>query len=293
VQTEIGAFLQTRRARIAPGDVGLPDGFSRRRVPGLRREEVALLAGVSPDYYVRLEQGRTAHVSDQVLDAVARALGLTDVEAEHLRNLAHRHEAAPAARRSHPTASIDGPLYRLLDVVGDTPAMLIDASMHIVAANAAAEAVFAVSQMQQPANSARQLFFSPDARVRYSDWEAAAEEIVAHLRLMTGRFPHDARLVSLIGELAIHSRAFQGLWAKGDVREKVNGLVHVNHPVVGDLEFDYQVLTIPARPDRALLTYLPRPDSGTSDALRVLLSWMAEDSPADGPQGRRAQSPSA
>jgi hypothetical protein len=170
--------------------------------------------------------------------------------------------------------------------------MLIDASMHIVAANAAAEAVFAVSQMQQPANSARQLFLSPDARVRYHNWDAAAEEIVAHLRLMTGRFPHDARLVSLIGELAIQSREFQVIWARGDVREKLHGLVQLNHPVVGDLEFDYQVLTVPARPDRSLLTYLPRRDSGTSDSLRMLLSWMAEDSPADGSLGQRSESPS-
>jgi transcriptional regulator with XRE-family HTH domain len=270
MEITIGAFLRTRRDRITPEQVGLPAGATRRRVPGLRREEVALLAGVSPDYYVRLEQGRTAHVSDQVLCAVARALSLSDVETEHLRNLVR-----PSAPPRTATAT-DKPLARLLDAMADAPALLVDIRMDILAANAAAEAVFEVSGMAQPANSARQLFLAPEAKTRYGNWPAAAEEIVAHLQLMAGRWPDDARLTSLIGELAIHSTEFRHLWAKGDVREKSIGVVSLNHRVAGPLEFEYHVLTVPARPDRSVLAYLPRPGTSTADALQMLLSWVAE-----------------
>jgi transcriptional regulator with XRE-family HTH domain len=276
VETDIGAFLRTRRDRITPAQVGLPAGVTRRRVPGLRREEVALLAGVSPDYYVRLEQGRTSHVSDQVLNAVARALSLSDVETEHLRNLARptTPEISPLDRASANAA--DEPLTRLLHTMGDTPAMLLDTRMNILAVNTAGEAVFEVSAMTQPPNSARQLFLTPDARTRYDSWDAAAEEVVAHLRLMTSRWPHDVPLTAIIGELAIHSDEFRQLWARGDVREKRVGYVYLRHPLAGPLEFDYQVLTIPARPDRSLLTYLPRPATRTAEALQMLLSWVGQ-----------------
>ncbi|MFG1609680.1 helix-turn-helix transcriptional regulator [Actinoplanes sp. NPDC049265] len=270
MEITIGAFLRSRRDRITPDQVGLPGGATRRRVPGLRREEVALLAGVSPDYYVRLEQGRTAHVSDQVLCAVARALSLSEVETEHLRNLV-RPSSPP--RTANAT---DEPLARLLDAMADAPAMLVDTRLDILAANAAAEAVFEVSNMVQPANSARQLFLAADAQERYGNWSVAAEEMVAHLQLMTGRWPDDARLTSLIGELAIHSTEFRRLWARGDVREKRIGAVRLNHRVAGPLEFEYHVLTVPARSDRSLLAYLPRPGTTTGDALQMLLSWVAE-----------------
>lgn len=158
----------------------------------------------------------------------------------------------------------------------DVPALLVDTRMDILAANAAAEAVFEVSGMAQPPNSARQLFLTPDARARYGNWQAAAAEIVAHLQLLAGRWPDDARLTSLIGELSIRSNEFRQLWARADVREKRIGVVHLNHHVAGPLEFDYQVLTVPTRPDRSLLVYLPRPGTGTADALQMLLSWVAE-----------------
>ncbi len=280
METEIGAFLRTRRDRIAPAEVGLPAGVTRRRVPGLRREEVALLAGVSPDYYVRLEQGRTAHVSDQVLSAVARALSLSDVEAEHLRNLARPSTGELLGRDHGPVADADEPLARLLETMRDTPAMLIDTRMDILAVNAAAEAVFEVSAMTQPPNSARELFLTQDALARYDNWQSAAEEVVAHLRLMAGRLPHDARLTSLIGELAIHSEEFRQLWATGDVQEKRVGVVRLHHRIAGPLELEYQVLAVPARPDRSLLTYLPRPHTPTAEALQMLLSWVSETTPS-------------
>ena len=273
MEATIGEFLRTRRERIQPGEVGLPSGVTRRRVPGLRREEVALLAGVSPDYYVRLEQGRTAHVSDQILHAVAQALGLSDVETEHLRNLARpARDAAPPRTATAP----DEPLVRLLHAITDVPALLMDDRLDILAANPAAEAVFDVSGMPRPRNAARRLFLHPEARSLYANWDAVAAETVAQLRLATGRRPHDPRLAALIGELSIRSDPFRHLWATGDVREKRLGTAQLLHPVAGALEFDYQVLTVPARPDRSVITYLPRPATPTAEALAVLLSWVAE-----------------
>ncbi|MFE6698666.1 helix-turn-helix transcriptional regulator [Streptomyces sp. NPDC057718] len=270
MDTTIGEFLRTRRGRISPEQAGLPPSLTRRRVPGLRREEVALLAGVSPDYYVRLEQGRTPHVSDQVLTAVAAALSLSDVEREHLRNLAHPLRDTAVARAVSGAAT-DEPLVRLLHTMVDTPALLLDSRLDIMAANSAAEAVFGVSAMPEPRNAARQLFLHPEAHARYANWDAIAAETVAQLRLLTGRHPDDTRLAALIGELAIRSEPFRRLWATGDVREKRLGVALITHPAAGTLGFDYHALTVPARPDRTLLTYLPRPDS--ADAYKILLSW--------------------
>jgi transcriptional regulator with XRE-family HTH domain len=267
----VGEFLRTRRERITPQQVGLPAGVTRRRVPGLRREEVALLAGVSPDYYVRLEQGRTTGVSDQVLDAVARALSLSEVEAEHLRNLAR---PAVGARRV-PAPGLDEPLARLLDGMAGSPALLLDPRLDIVAWNAAAEAVFEVGSMARPRNAARHLFLHPEARSGYANWAEMAAETVAQLRLMAGRWPGDAGLTSLVGELAIRSEPFRQLWASGDVQEKRVGTAHVVHRLVGRLEFDYHVLTVPARPDRSLFVYLAEPGSPTAEALGLLQSWVA------------------
>ncbi|MGW2525220.1 helix-turn-helix transcriptional regulator [Streptomyces sp. NPDC001617] len=276
METSIGAFLRTRRERITPEQAGLPPSLTRRRVPGLRREEVALLAGVSPDYYQRLEQGRTAHVSDQVLDAVAQALSLSDVETEHLRNLARPGRTGAEGRATRRVAAVpDEPLVRLLEAMGDAPAVLLDARLDIVATNAAAEAVFDVSGMPQPRNAARELFLHPEARARYANWDAIAAETVAQLRLLTGRRPDDAKLAALVGELAIRSEPFRQLWATGDVREKRLGVARIVHPIVGALEFDYHTLTVPARPDRSLITYLPRLGSPTAEALGMLLSWVA------------------
>lgn len=278
VETTIGEFLRIRRERITPQQVGLPPGVTRRRVPGLRREEVALLAGISPDYYVRMEQGRTAHVSDQILNAVARVFLLSDVESEHLANLARPVRAGSAARAGARVsgAAPDEPLLRLLEAMADVPALLLDFRLDIVASNGVAEAVFDVASMPQPRNAARQLFLHPEARAGYSNWEALAAETVAQLRLSTGRWPADPQLAALIGELAIRSEPFRRLWATGDVREKRLGVARIAHPVVGMLEFDYHVLTVPARPDRSLFTYLPRPGSPTAEALRVLMSWVAD-----------------
>lgn len=235
---------------------------------------MALLAGVSPDYYVRLEQGRTTHVSDQVLLAVAQVLSLSDVETEHLTNIARPSASSrPTLRVS--AAAADEPLVRLLNAMPDSPALLIDISMNILDANTAAKTVFDISRMVSPANAATQLFLSPDAHDRYMNWASIAADTVAHLRLMTGRWPKDARLTTLIGKLAIHSDAFRQLWAAGEVREKRVGHARIRHPLVGELSFDYHVLAVPARPDRSIFTYLPQPGTSSVEALHMLLSWTA------------------
>ena len=294
MESTIGELLRTRRERITPEQAGLPPSLTRRRVPGLRREEVALLAGVSPDYYKRVEQGRTAHVSEQVLGAVGQALALSDVEREHLRNLVRstRPVAATAGAGKGAAAVSDEPLVRLLHALGDAPALLLDARLDILAANDAAEAVFEIGSMPRPRNAARELFLRPEARARYANWEAIAAETVAQLRLLTGRRPDDVELATLVGELSIRSEAFRRLWATGDVGEKRLGVARIVHPVVGVLEFDYHVLTVPARPDRSLLTYLPRPGSPTPEALGMLLSWVAGRPDAVGRDGPAAASES-
>ncbi|MEU2336963.1 helix-turn-helix transcriptional regulator [Streptomyces sp. NPDC006654] len=277
METTIGEFLRLRRGRISPAQAGLPPSHTRRRVPGLRREEVALLAGVSPDYYVRLEQGRTPHVSDHVLTAVAQALSLSDTETEHLRNLARSVRGATPARKTSNGSggSPDEPLVRLLHTMAGTPALLLDDRLNIVAANTTAESVFDVAGMPEPRNAARHLFLHPEARSRYANWDAIAAETVAQLRLLTGRRPDDTRLAALVGELAIRSEPFRVLWATGDVREKRLGVARIVHPTVGTLSFDYHALAVPARPDRTLLAYLPQPES--VEALAILLSWTAEE----------------
>ncbi len=283
METTIGEFLRSRRDRVTPESVGLPAGAGRR-VPGLRREEVALIAGVSPDYYVRLEQGRTAHVSDQVLDAVARALSLTAVEAEHLRNLARpRRGATASAPAVDRRASLsDASLTRLLDAMTNAPAILLDVRLDILAANHAAEAVFGIDAMDAPRNAARQLFLNPTARALYSDWETIARQTVAQLRLSAGRWPEDPGLRSLVGELAIGSPDFRVLWAAGEVQEKDGGVTRIVHPLVGPLEFDYHALAVTGASSKTLFTYVARPGTDTAASLAVLLSWTAADS-ATGP----------
>lgn len=269
----IGEFLRRRRARMTAAEVGLPSGGTRRRVAGLRREEVALLAGVSPDYYIRLEQGRTANVSDQVLLSVARALRLSSAETEHLTNLA-RPGRTPAVA----TPVKDGFLVRLLEALAEVPAVLLDGRLDLIAWNDAAEAVFELHATPEPRNAARQLFLQSGQRDRYTNWADIAADTVAQLRLSAGRQPDDPRLQNLIGELSIHSGSFQLLWALGDAREKREGAVRMNHPLAGRLEFDYESLSVAAAPDCSVLTYLPRPGSGTTEAIQDLLR--TTDAPA-------------
>lgn len=217
---ELGTFLQSRRAKMSPAQAGLSPGPSRRRVPGLRREEVALLAGVSVDYYVHLEQGRSANVSDAVLDAVARVLALTATEREHVGNLARPRSLGRRAGRP-PVSSMAGELLQLMDHV---PALVLGLGMELLAANAAALAVFGPGMTDPGSNVARTFFLDSASRETCLNWESVGSDIVAQLRLDAGRHPDDARLAALVAELSNESSDFRSMWAVGDVRTKTDGL---------------------------------------------------------------------
>jgi transcriptional regulator with XRE-family HTH domain len=249
---EIGEFLRTRRARIQPADAGLPD-TGRRRVPGLRREELAQLAGVSVDYYVRLEQGRTPSVSDAVLDAIARVLQLDATEREHLRRLARSTVSRPATKGRQ---RVRAGTQRLLDMMGDIPAFVLGRRMDILAWNRLADILHGFSE--RPAdqlNVARLTFLEPAARDFYPEWDAVAQETVAYLRLDAGRHPDDPRLAALIGELSLGNETFRRLWSQHPVREKTHGDKLINHPVAGRLEFRYETLALPDDPEQMIVAY--------------------------------------
>ncbi|MDR8411455.1 helix-turn-helix transcriptional regulator [Nonomuraea sp. 3-1Str] len=275
MSTDLGDFLRSRRARIQPEELGL-QAFGRRRVPGLRREEVAQLAGVSVDYYIRLEQGRGQSVSDAVLDAVARVLRLDEVEQAHLRDLArpHKQEERPrtAQQRVRPGA-------RLLVESVSGPAFLLGRCMDVLAWNPMGDAVLGFSgRDDRTRNQARDAFLNPAAREFYLDWQAVAAETVAYLRLEAGRRPRDKRLAELVGELSLRSEEFRRLWADHQVKEKTYGVKRMLHPVVGRLDVGYETLAMPGDPDLLLVVYTAEPGSEAAEKLAVLASWTAAPS---------------
>ncbi|WP_329217973.1 helix-turn-helix transcriptional regulator [Streptomyces sp. NBC_01485] len=268
---DLGDFLRSRRARIRPEEVGLPS-YGRRRVPGLRREEVAQLAGVSVDYYIRLEQGRGPSVSDTVLDAVARVLRLDETEHAYLHAVARprKPSARPSAPRVRPGVQL------LLDSMERTPAFVLDARMDVLAWNALADAIFGYGSATPDARSIpRHIFLDPAARDFYPEWPAVAVQCVAHLRMLAGHHQNDRRLTSLVGELSLKSDHFRRLWADHPVRECAYGAKRVNHPVAGLLTFPYETLTIQSDTPQTLLVYTPQPGSETAERLQLLGSWKA------------------
>ncbi|MFF3325435.1 helix-turn-helix transcriptional regulator [Streptomyces sp. NPDC002889] len=277
---DIGDFLRSRRARIQPEEVGLTP-YGRRRVPGLRREEVAQLAGVSVDYYIRLEQGRGAGgssrtksggVSDAVLDAIARVLRLDETEHAHLRDVARPRKPGPDA----PFERVRPGLRLLLDTIAAAPAYVFGRRLDVLAWNALGDAVITYSRMPPAQRSIpRQVFFDPAAREMYPEWEAVAAEMVAYLRLSAGRHPDDRRLTALVGELSVKSEDFRRLWADHQVKEKTHGVKRMIHPVVGELALPYETLAPPGDPDKLLVVYTPEPGSRTAERLAVLASWAA------------------
>ncbi|MFE9841552.1 helix-turn-helix transcriptional regulator [Streptomyces goshikiensis] len=269
-ENALGVFLRARRARLGPEDTGLPT-TGRRRVPGLRREEVATLAGVSPDYYTRLEQGRERHPSQQVLEAVARALRL-DGEA-----VAHLHRVAtPAPRRTRPAPRVEqvAPnLRRLLDSWSDTPAFVLGRTLDVLARNQLAGALFA--GFTHADNLLRMTFLDPAAHHFHQDWDRAAEACVATLRRAAGIDPDDRRLTELVGELSVKSAGFRTLWARHEVRGKTREAKLLHHPEVGDLELHYETFTVNGAPTQQLVVYQAEPGSPSADALALLGSLSA------------------
>ncbi len=278
-RTEIRDFLATRRAKLTPEQVGLPAG-GRRRVPGLRREEVAVIAGVSTDWYIRLEKGHISGVSDDVLDAVARALQLSDAEREHLFNLARAAKPSRTPRR-RAKAQIPASVQRVLDSMAGTAAFVRNGRLDILASNQLGRALYA-PVLDHPAhrgNIARFDFLDPRAAGYYPDYDGALSIAVALLRTEAGRNPHDKDLTDLIGELATQSEAFRVRWGAHDVRTHRGGVKTFNHPVVGHLELAYDSMELVAAPGLVLTAYTAEPATASADALALLASWAATDHP--------------
>lgn len=281
---DLGDFLRSRRARIRPEDVGL-NSYGRRRVPGLRREEVAQLAGVSVDYYIRLEQGRGPSVSDAVLDAIARVLRLDGTEHAYLRTVARpapRKAAPPAAQRVRPGLRL------LLDTLDPAPAFVLGRRMDVLAWNALGDAVVGFSRMAAAErNMPWQTFLEPAARELYPDWPAVAAETVAYLRLDAGLHPDDKQLAALVGELSMKSEDFRRLWADHQVQAKTYGVKRIDHPVVGGLTLPYETLGVPGDPDQSLVVYTPEPGSETAERI-ALLAGQVRGGDEEGARGLRA-----
>lgn len=278
-RSEVQEFLRTRRARLTPERVNLIGG-GNRRVPGLRREEVALLAGVSVDYYAQLERGDLAGVSDEVLDALARALQLDEAECTHLYDLARAAHSRPGRRRRSPAGAnqVRPSLQRFLDAITDAPAWIRDERMDFVATNRLGRALNSplFDSPQRPVNNARFVFLHEEAsRQFYPEWEKGADDIVAAMRRYAGQHPHDKQLTDLIGELVTRSDAFRIRWASHDVRFHRTGIKRIRHPVVGDLELAYEGLDLPADPGWHLYTFTAVPGSPSDERLRLLASWAA------------------
>jgi transcriptional regulator with XRE-family HTH domain len=277
---DIAEFLTTRRAKITPEQAGLPS-YGKRRVPGLRREEVASLAGMSVEYYKRLERGNLSGVSELVLEGLAGALQLDDAERAHLFDLA-RAASPIVPRRSRPAKKRVRPVVRrLLDQI-DAAAIVSTVYGDYLAANALGRALYApvFDSPEQPANSARFTFLDPAAPDFYPEWDRLASELVASLRSQAGRNPYDRNpydrnLQDLIGELSTRSDEFRVRWAAHNVRFHRTGSKRLRHPVVGELELSYETLTLDADDGLRLALYTAEVGSASQQALDLLASWTA------------------
>ena len=278
--SEIRDFLTSRRARVTPEQAGVPMFAGVRRVPGLRREEVAHAAGISVDYYNRLERGKTTTASPEILDAIARTLQLDPTEHDHLFDLfaTTRRPSGRSARRVQ--LSVRPTLQRVLDGL-DMPAFVESPRLDILAANHLGRALYTSPGEHPwvPFNVARYLFLDPRATDFYLDWEAMARNQVALLRTETGHDPAHPELIQLIGELSTHSARFRTLWAAHDVRKYREGPKRFHHPIVGDLEFIGESLDVSNTPGLFVLAYTVEPGSPTAEAMSLLASWAA--SPPD------------
>ncbi|MCW2608426.1 MAG: transcriptional regulator [Frankiales bacterium] len=278
---DVKAFLSSRRAKITPERAGLPSYGRTRRVPGLRRSEVADLAGVSVEYYSRLERGDLGGVSDEVLDALARALQLDEAERAHLLDLARAAGPAARSRRRAPARDVRPSVRRLLELMTDVPVLVNGANSDVVAANALGRALFAplfdspTTGTSRRPNHARFLFLDDRSPDFWTDWDEAADNNVAALRTEAGRDPYDRTLTDVVGELSTRSEPFRIRWAAHDVRLHRTGRKQIRHPVVGDLDLDFEALELPADPGLTLITFTAPAESADADALTLLASWSA------------------
>ncbi len=288
---EIREFLATRRARITPEQAGLPAYGGNRRVSGLRREEVALLAGVSVDYYVRMERGNLSGASDSVLDGVARALQLDEAERDHLFDLARAAVPAPARQRRPRQAGVTASVQQVIDAISEAPAWVRNARHDMLAANRLARALYAplLAESRRPANNARFVYLDPASRDFFTDWDRAADDIAAMLRSEAGRNPYDKQLTALIGELSTRSEDFRTRWAAHNVRFHRTGHKKLHHPVVGDLDLNFEAMeNCPPPPDWPCSS---TPHPRTAPPPTASSSWRAGPSPPTKPANSRCAEP--
>ncbi|RSN29133.1 transcriptional regulator [Amycolatopsis sp. WAC 04169] len=286
LRTEIKEFLSSRRARITPERAGLPAYGGNRRVKGLRREEVALLAGVSVDYYVRMERGSLAGASDGVLDSLAAALHLDEAERDHLFHLARRSGTPGGPRRRRAATTVRPALQQVLDAVTDAPAWICNGRYDVLATNRLARALYlpVLADTRRPANTARFVYLDPEAaNTFFVDYDRIVRDVAAKLRMEAGRNPHDEELFALVGELSTRSELFRQRWASQDVQLHRSGRKRLHHPVVGRLDLDVESMELPAEPGLLLTVYTAPAGTATADGLALLASWAAgQERPATG-----------
>ncbi|MGC9437393.1 helix-turn-helix domain-containing protein [Streptomyces sp. WG5] len=289
-QRGLGNFLQTRRAHLRPEDVGLPDYGDRRRVPGLRREELALLAGVSSSYYTRLEQGQSVGASPEVLDAIGRALRLDEAEQRHLHDLADSARRRTVVRRP-PAEHVDAATFALLAAFGDVPALVSGRRGDVLAWNRMGHALFAShidpARPAEPGdrpNLARLVFLDPHTRALYADWPSKARAVVENLRMTAGRHPDDTLLTSLVGELTMGSPEFAAMWADHRVSPCDSATYEMHHPLVGSLTVTQQSLRPPQDEERHIVLAIAEPDSPSQAALHLLSRATAPSAPSARPE---------
>lgn len=279
LRTEVREFLRSRRARIAPEMAGLPAYGGKRRVQGLRRGEVALLAGVSVEYYVRIERGNLAGTSESVLDALATALQLTDAERDHLFHLARRSGASGGRRRRETSATVRPALQEVLDAITGAPALIRNGSYDVLALNNLGRALYSpmLVDPRRPVNTARFVYLHPsEAREFFVDYDQVARNAAAMLRMELGRNPDDEELLALVGELSTCSELFRQRWASRDVRLKGHGSKRVNHPVAGRLDLNFESMDLPTEPGLQLNIYTTPAGGPTADNLALLASWAGQ-----------------
>ncbi|WP_405895644.1 helix-turn-helix transcriptional regulator [Streptomyces sp. NBC_00104] len=284
-RAEIREFLGTRRAKVTPEQAGLPTyGGERRRVTGLRREEVALLAGISSEYYTRLERGNATGVSESVIEGIAQALRLDEAERIHLLDLLRGAGATRPPRRRPAQQRVRPAVQRVLDAMVGTPAFVLSGRGDILAANHLGRALFSpvYADPVRPPNNARFIFLDPRATEFFRDWDQVAGDAVAMLRAEAGRDLYDRRLTDLIGELSTRSEEFRHRWAAHNVRMHSTGVKLLHHPVVGDLDLPFEAFPLGDDPGQFLLAYTAEPASPSQDALNLLASWAATNDDIEG-----------
>jgi transcriptional regulator with XRE-family HTH domain len=283
---DVQQFLTGMRARLSPEEAGVPMYGGERRVPGLRREEVAQLAGVSTAYYTRLERGNLRGVSESVLRSLARVLRMDEAETQHLFDLARAASDSARTTRTTPRSHLPQRAVQLIDAMPDVPTVALGRLGDVVGANALGRALFPhlFPEGGDPLNHTRYLFLDDRSRTFYPDWERSAREVVSALRLLAGHDPGNPALTALVGELATHSPEFRTWWAGHTVKTHTAGTKRIHHPVVGDLTVAYETLALASAPDIRLVTYLTDRGTPSADAIDLLRSWAATTSSSLGPR---------